>query len=78
MSMIKTSYIILFFALYSFAVKAVEKGSNTLLSIKPSFNFPVNDSDNQMLMFGYFKNGFGLLRCYYIDSISVNGSMNIF
>lgn len=54
-----TLFLFFFFITYS-TIFAVQKGSDSAISIEPYFVFPSSDTDNQMLTFGYFKNGFGL------------------
>lgn len=39
---------------------SVQKGSTSLVSIEPLAVFPAADTDNEMLAFGYFRNGFTL------------------
>lgn len=47
-------------SLFPLGLIAVQKGSNTLVSLESSASFPAADIDNEMLTFGYFKNGFTL------------------
>jgi hypothetical protein len=39
---------------------AVVKGSDTAVSVEPSYTFPQVDRDNEMRGFGWFRNGFAL------------------
>lgn len=41
-------------------IKPIVKGSETQVSIESFITFPQADSDNAMIGFGWFKNGFGL------------------
>jgi len=43
---------------FSFDSHAVVKGSETVVSVEAAATFPAIDSDNTMLGFGWFKNGF--------------------
>lgn len=67
--------------LFLFNINAVEKGSDFLLSIEPFFSFPASDSDNGLLTFGFFKNGFGLqdstTTCTFKSVFPVSGSLNL-
>jgi hypothetical protein len=49
-------FIIVFFSISQAAVK----GSETAVSVEPAYTFPSADTDNTLLGFGWFKNGFTL------------------
>ena len=55
-------------------------GSNTAVSVEPFFVFPAADSDNTMLGFGWFKNGFALedssTTCTFDTVYPVSGTIN--
>lgn len=56
-------HIYLFFVFsvfFSFNSLAVVKGSESAVSVQPLAVFPAADNDNEMLGFGWFKNGFTL------------------
>jgi len=52
----------LFLTVFSFAghLFGAERGSQTAVSIEPFYEFVSTDTDNKMLAFGCFKNGFAL------------------
>jgi hypothetical protein len=51
---------IFYFFIITSNVYALQKGSETVVSVEPNVTFPAIDSDNAMLAFGFFKNGFSL------------------
>ena len=73
---------LLFFLLFSlvsnFARPAV-KGSETSISIEPFYTFLSADTDNTMLGFGWFKNGFALedasTTCTFDSVFPVSGNI---
>ena len=75
--------ILLFFCVtFSFGdLYPAVKGSETLLSIEPYYLFPAADSDNTMLGFGWFKNGFGLedatTSCTFDSVFPVSGTIGL-
>jgi len=57
----KINLLVTFFFLISIQnVDAVQKGSNSAVSVQPFAFFPNTDTDNGMLAFGFFQNGFAL------------------
>lgn len=60
---------------------AVNKGSESVLSIEPFFTFPAADIDNRMLAFGWFKEGFALedqtTTCTFESVFPINGRMDL-
>ncbi|MFH0898907.1 MAG: hypothetical protein V1855_04980, partial [bacterium] len=60
---------------------ALQKGSSTVVSIEDAVTFPAVDSDNQMLTFGYFKNGFSLedasTTCTFYSIFPVAGDVSL-
>jgi len=56
----KSFLIFCFFLSFSINSFAEIKGSETVVSVQPYYDFPAADNDNTMLGFGWFKNGFGL------------------
>lgn len=77
----KIPLLILCFAVYASNVLADQKGSDTLVSIEPFFDFPAGLTDNEMLTFGYFKDGFGLAdfttSCTFKSIFPVSGNINL-
>ncbi|MCK4651364.1 hypothetical protein KAT08_04285 [Candidatus Babeliales bacterium] len=71
----------LFFIFFLFQNKlfSVEKGSRTAVSVQGHAFFPAADSDNRMLSFGWFKNGFtlqdSLTTCTFESTFSVEGGI---
>jgi hypothetical protein len=74
-------YFFIFFSLTFnfFYLNPAIKGSETALSIEPFYTFPAADSDNTMLGFGWFKNGFGLeggtTSCTFDSVFPVSGDV---
>ncbi len=60
---------------------AIIKGSESAVSVQSLFTFPSADSDNTMLGFGWFKNGFILedssTTCTFDSVYPVSGSVNL-
>ncbi|MFH1643664.1 MAG: hypothetical protein ABIA74_00615 [bacterium] len=60
---------------------AVQKGSDTVISIQPEAIFPAADSDNAMLAFGWFKQGFVLennsTTCTFESVFPVSSNINM-
>lgn len=77
----KSVVLILSFFLISSNVFAVQKGSESILSIESFYTFPEADSNNEMLAFGWFKNGFGLenasTTCTFASIFPVLGDINL-
>ncbi|MFC1842267.1 hypothetical protein ACFLYU_01280 [Candidatus Dependentiae bacterium] len=76
--------IILFFFLFFSLNKnslAVVKGSETSVSVEPAFTFPASDSDNKILGFAWFKNGFSLedntTTCTFDAIYPVSGNIDL-
>src|SRR3990172_13030855 len=69
------------FCLFYSRVQAVVKGSETAVSIEPAVTFPAIDTDNKMLAFGWFKNGFTLAdattTCTFASIYPVCGDVNL-
>lgn len=65
----------------SFSLDAVVKGSETSLSVEQNVVFPSADTDNTMLGFGWFKNGFSfedsLTTCTFNSVFPVSGIINL-
>ncbi len=61
-------------------LNAVQKGSETSLSIEAHAVFPATDTDNKMLAFGWFKNGFTLeddtTSCTFESVFPVSGNIS--
>lgn len=74
------SFIIFFCASSSF-IQAAIKGSTTLVSVEPFFQFPAVDNDNKMEAFGWFANGFGFednaTQCNFASVYPVSGVVAI-
>lgn len=64
-----------------FYLKSVQKGSETAVSIEPHATFPSADSDNKMLAFGWFRNGFTLedenTSCTFDSVFPVSGTIDM-
>jgi hypothetical protein len=64
-----------------FHLKSVQKGSETVVSIEPQANFSSSDTDNKMLAFGWFRNGFTLedlnTSCTFDSAFPVSGTVDI-
>ncbi|MBS1987763.1 hypothetical protein JST56_02110 [Candidatus Dependentiae bacterium] len=79
--MVKNVVLILSFFLISSNIFAVQKGSESVLSVESFYTFPTADSDNGMLAFGWFKNGFGLenasTTCTFASIFPVLGNINL-
>ena len=62
-------------------VFAEVKGSTTAVSIEPAYEFPAADSNNTMLGFGWFKNGFSLedntTTCTFDTVYPVSGDVDL-
>jgi len=60
---------------------AIVVGSNSLVSLQPSITFPAVDTDNTMLGFAWFKNGFTLANasttCVFDSVFPVSGAVNL-
>ncbi len=71
----------LFIPLFSSSLFAAQKGSETVVSIEPHYTFPAADTDNKMLAFGWFKNGFTLedvaTSCTFDSVFSINSNVNL-
>jgi len=67
--------------LFSCPTFAVVIGSNSAVSLQPIINFPASDSDNTMLGFAWFKNGFTLenstTTCLFDSVYPVSGTVNM-
>jgi len=68
-----------FFILFFSNVYLTIKGSTTNISIEDFYTFPAEDTDNTMLGFGWFKNGFGLedssTSCTFDSVFPVSGDV---
>ncbi|KKQ50024.1 MAG: hypothetical protein US69_C0001G0052 [candidate division TM6 bacterium GW2011_GWF2_38_10] len=75
------AHLLFIFMIASQSLLAVNKGSESVLSIEPFFTFPAEDSDNRMLAFGWFKNGFALedqtTTCTFESVFPINGRMDL-
>ena len=73
------SFVVLVLLFYTPNILSVEKGSNSVVSIEPFATFPATDTDNKMLAFGWFKNGFNLedssTSCTFESVFPVSGSV---
>jgi hypothetical protein len=69
-----------FLFLFSFDLFGIVKGSESAVSIEPFFTFLSADSDNTMLGFGWFKNGFALedasTTCTFNSIYPIGGSVS--
>jgi hypothetical protein len=69
-------FLSVFFHSYSWAVTY---GSETAVSVLPAVTFPAADSDNMMLGFGFFRNGFTLqdstTTCTFKSEFPVSGTI---
>src|SRR3989337_2002875 len=70
-----------FFCLFISDAQPVTKGSESVVSIEPAVTFPAIDTDNKMLAFGWFKNGFTLedasTTCTFASIYPVCGDVNL-
>lgn len=61
------------------SVHALIKGSKTAVSVEANVTFPASDSNNQMLGFGWFRNGFTLenssTSCVFDSAFPVSGNI---
>lgn len=77
----KLSFLFFVLNLVVIQIDPVSKGSDSVVSIEPYFDFPSSDSDNTMLGFGFFKNGFGLqdasTSCTFNSIFPVGGNINL-
>jgi hypothetical protein len=75
----KILFSIVFSVLFLSYAQPASKGSNVSVSIEDYFVFPSIDSDNKMLAFGWFKNGFGLedstTSCSFNSVFPVSGDI---
>lgn len=76
--------LIVFFCLAIFlpmSLLCIKKGSTTAVSIQDWFEFPSADTDNEMVGFGWFKNGFGLedymTSCTFNSVYPVSGLVDL-
>ena len=64
-----------------FPLKSVQYGSETVVSIQPNAYFPSSDTDNKMLAFGWFRNGYTLedtnTSCTFDSAFPVSGDVNM-
>ncbi len=70
-----------FYALFStITLHGLQKGSQTVVSIESLPTFPAADSDNKLIGFGWFRNGFGLedatTSCTFESIFPVSGNIN--
>lgn len=72
-------YLFLLVSFFAQNILAVERGSNSIVSVEPFITFPAADTDNKMLAFGWFKNGFNLedssTSCTFESVFPVSGSV---
>ncbi len=78
----KKIYILLFCLFYSNSdLFSVKKGSNTVLSLETHATFLAADTDNEMLAFGWFKNGFTLedstTSCTFSSVFPIGGTVEL-
>ena len=68
-----------FVATTSISIYATEIGSESVISIEPHATFPSADTDNTMLAFGWFKNGFTLedntTACTFESVFPISGNI---
>jgi len=66
---------------FSWSLDAVVVGSNSLVSLQPTITFPAIDTDNTILGFAWFKNGFTLAdattTCVFDDVFPISGAINL-
>ena len=64
-----------------FPLKSVQYGSETAVSMQPNAYFPSSDTDNKMLAFGWFRNGYTLqdmsTSCTFDSAFPVSGDVNM-
>lgn len=75
----KKVFLFLSFFLFCSHLYPTIKGSQTQLSVEPFYTFPASDTDNIMLGFGWFKNGFALedatTTCSFDSVFPVSGDI---
>lgn len=76
---LKIFFLIVFVFSFSSYLHTQIKGSESVLSVEDFYTFPDADSDNKMLGFGWFKNGFGLeaatTTCTFDSVFPVSGNV---
>lgn len=76
---VKKIFLVCVISLLSVHVFSLTKGSQTVVSVEPFVAFPASDSDNTMMTFGFFKNGFSLqdatTTCTFESVFPVSGDM---
>ena len=79
--MIKAILATIFFNVLFFTAFPISKGSETVVSVEPYYMFPVGDSTNTLLAFGFFKDGFGLrdtlTTCTFKSIFPVSGKVHL-
>lgn len=78
----KLFFFSLFFPLFFYSpIQATIIGSETAVSVQPAASFPAADTDNTMLGFGWFKNGFALqdstTTCTFNSVYPVSGAVDM-
>jgi len=77
----KIIFIFFFLILSFYNVFAEVKGSETAVSVESAYQFPAADSNNTMLGFAWFKNGFSLedntTTCTFDSVYPVSGNINL-
>jgi len=72
---------IFFILFFTSSTQCVVKGSDTVVSVEPLASFPAADTDNTMLGFGWFKNGFTLqdatTTCTFNSVYPVSGAVDL-
>lgn len=81
MSKKRIAFLFLWSLLWPSSLLPVVKGSETVVSIESAVTFPADDSDNTMLGFGWFKNGFTLedelTTCTFDSVYPVSGGIDL-
>lgn len=81
MKHIKKIFLTAFLLFIAPEIKSIVKGSDTVVSVEPLASFPSVDSDNTMLGFGWFKNGFTLedasTTCTFNSVYPVSGTVDM-
>jgi len=74
-------FFLMLFVLVPFHSFSTTKGSNSAVSVENFFQFPAAGSDNELLAFGFFKNGFALedstTTCTFSSVYPVAGDVSV-
>jgi len=76
---VRLFFIVIFF--HSSQLLTVVKGSETVVSVEPAYTFLSTNTDNTMLGFGWFKNGFSLedatTTCTFDSVYPISGNVDL-